>query len=209
MYKILGGDGKEYGPVTADTLRQWLAEGRANAQTMVLAEGGSNWVALGSLPEFAAAPVAPAWQGGVADPGLARDKARRLANPAGWALIVVGILGVLMSIGLVVWTLVAGVQSNPLMDQLMNSQASSDAARVGQKIGYTVALVIGIGWAAFIAFAGWKLRQLQSWGVALTGAILAVIPCCGSQFPLCILSLPIGIWAIVILCRNDVKSQFS
>ena len=31
MYKILGGDGKEYGPVLADTLRQWVREGRANA----------------------------------------------------------------------------------------------------------------------------------------------------------------------------------
>ena len=61
MYKILGGDGKEYGPVSADTLRQWMAEGRANAQTQVQPEGASGWVALGSLPEFAAvAAPAPA-----------------------------------------------------------------------------------------------------------------------------------------------------
>ena len=55
MYKILGADQKEYGPVSADQLRQWITEGRANAQTMVFAEGGTEWKALGSLPEFAQA----------------------------------------------------------------------------------------------------------------------------------------------------------
>ena len=47
MYKILGGDGKEYGPISADTLRQWVSEGRANAQTQVQVEGGTGWTALG------------------------------------------------------------------------------------------------------------------------------------------------------------------
>jgi hypothetical protein len=28
IYKIIGQDGKEYGPVTAEQLRQWIAEGR-------------------------------------------------------------------------------------------------------------------------------------------------------------------------------------
>lgn len=52
MYKILGGDGKEYGPISADTLKQWIAEGRANAQTQVQFEGSSAWTALGMVPEF-------------------------------------------------------------------------------------------------------------------------------------------------------------
>jgi hypothetical protein len=39
MYKIIGADGKEYGPITADQLRAWIVEGRANAQTKVLMEG--------------------------------------------------------------------------------------------------------------------------------------------------------------------------
>lgn len=55
MYKILGADQKEYGPVSADQLCQWIAEGRANTQTMVLAEGGMEWKALGALPEFSLA----------------------------------------------------------------------------------------------------------------------------------------------------------
>jgi len=54
MYKIVGADGHQYGPVTADQLRQWLAENRVNAQTLVQAEGATEWKPLGSLPEFGA-----------------------------------------------------------------------------------------------------------------------------------------------------------
>lgn len=52
MYKIIGADGKEYGHVTADQLRTWIAENRANAQTRVLPEGATEWKTLADLPEF-------------------------------------------------------------------------------------------------------------------------------------------------------------
>lgn len=55
MYKIIGADGKEYGPVSAEQLRQWLNEGRVNQQTRVLAEGSTDWKALSDQPEFAEA----------------------------------------------------------------------------------------------------------------------------------------------------------
>src|SRR5512141_655481 len=60
MYKIIGADGKEYGPATAEALRQWIAEGRANAQTKVLPEGATEWRTLGDLPDFAAVLAAMA-----------------------------------------------------------------------------------------------------------------------------------------------------
>ena len=53
MYKIIGADGREYGPVTADQLREWIAEGRANAQTRALAEGAAQWKPLIEYLEFA------------------------------------------------------------------------------------------------------------------------------------------------------------
>jgi hypothetical protein len=56
MYRILGADGREYGPVPAEQLRRWIAEGRANAETRVLAEGATDWKPLGSFPEFFTAP---------------------------------------------------------------------------------------------------------------------------------------------------------
>jgi hypothetical protein len=52
MYKIVGADRKEYGPVTSDQVRQWIAEGRANGQTIASFEG-SPWKPLSTFPEFA------------------------------------------------------------------------------------------------------------------------------------------------------------
>ena len=59
MYKIIGGDQREYGPITAEQLRQWIAEGRANAQTKVQVEGSSEWKPLASMPELASAVGPP------------------------------------------------------------------------------------------------------------------------------------------------------
>ena len=53
MYKIIGTDGQAYGPASTELIRQWLAEHRVNAQTLVQTEGGPEWKPLGSLAEFA------------------------------------------------------------------------------------------------------------------------------------------------------------
>jgi hypothetical protein len=55
MYKVMGTDGKEYGPVSAEVLREWVAQRRANGQTRVQAEGGAEWKPLSDYPEFTAA----------------------------------------------------------------------------------------------------------------------------------------------------------
>ena len=65
MYRIIGADGREYGPISGDQLRQWIAENRANATTRVLAEGATEWKTLGSLPEFSSHFPAGAPQGAI------------------------------------------------------------------------------------------------------------------------------------------------
>jgi len=52
MYKIIGIDGRQYGPVNAEQLRRWLAEGRVNAHTLVQMEGAAEWKPLSAFPEF-------------------------------------------------------------------------------------------------------------------------------------------------------------
>jgi len=54
MYKIIGTDGRQYGPVNADQIRRWLAENRIHAQSLVQSEGAQDWKPLFSLPEFTA-----------------------------------------------------------------------------------------------------------------------------------------------------------
>jgi uncharacterized membrane protein len=55
MYTIIGGDGKEYGPVTADQVRSWVAGGRANLQTKVKLEGTGEWKSVAEFPEITGA----------------------------------------------------------------------------------------------------------------------------------------------------------
>jgi hypothetical protein len=54
MYRIIGGDGKEYGPIGVEEVRRWVAEGRLNAQSLARPEeAAEGWRPLGSFPEFA------------------------------------------------------------------------------------------------------------------------------------------------------------
>jgi len=53
MFTIIGGDGKEYGPVTVEQIRGWIAAGRANLQTKAKALGSDEWRALADYAEFA------------------------------------------------------------------------------------------------------------------------------------------------------------
>ena len=61
-YLIIGGDGKEYGPVTEADVRQWIVEGRLSAQSRAKAESDAEFRELAQFPEFAMAfaPSAPA-----------------------------------------------------------------------------------------------------------------------------------------------------
>ena len=71
MYKIIGTDGKEYGPVTADQLRRWISEGRVNAHTRAQAEGSTEWQPISAFPEFALSlPELAAPAGGGVPPEL-------------------------------------------------------------------------------------------------------------------------------------------
>ena len=67
MYKIIGGDHKQYGPISAEDIRKWIAEGRLSAQSLAQAQGDIEWKQLSAFPEFAGAfasksatPSAPA-----------------------------------------------------------------------------------------------------------------------------------------------------
>jgi len=67
MYKIIGADQREYGPVTAEQLRQWIAEGRAGPQSLICPEDTTEWKPLREIPEFA---DALAGSGAAAPPGV-------------------------------------------------------------------------------------------------------------------------------------------
>jgi hypothetical protein len=96
MYKIIGADQKQYGPVSADEMRQWIAEGRVNAQTLIQAEGQTDWRPLSSFPEFAtAAQPIPSGTPLMSTPD---SNAPALVSGPATALMIVGIICVLVAL---------------------------------------------------------------------------------------------------------------
>jgi len=59
MYKIVGADNREYGPVSQEEVLQWIAQGRANARTIAKLEDGA-WKPLATFDEFRSALNIPA-----------------------------------------------------------------------------------------------------------------------------------------------------
>ena len=43
MYKLIGADAQGYSPVSAEQIRQWLAEGRVSSETKVQVKGEGEW----------------------------------------------------------------------------------------------------------------------------------------------------------------------
>ena len=96
MYRIIGKDGQQYGPVTTEQLRSWIAENRANAQTLVQAEGMQDWKTLAAFPEFAAdlrPPLASAGTPPTISPPL---YAAPILSPRAADKIPAGICGILL-----------------------------------------------------------------------------------------------------------------
>jgi TM2 domain-containing membrane protein YozV len=92
MYKIAGVDGQQYGPVSAEEIRHWIADKRVNAQSLVQTEGSPEWKPLGSFSEFASElkvvppPIAP-------PPSAVASRASNKI-PAGICGILLGSLGI-------------------------------------------------------------------------------------------------------------------
>ena len=87
MYRVLGTDQKEYGPVSAEQIHQWIRDRRLNAQSLIMAEGAVGWKPLSFYPEFAptlsaagmSAPVPPAQSGSAVFSGSAPQQTNSFA----------------------------------------------------------------------------------------------------------------------------------
>lgn len=200
MYKIIGADQKEYGPVTTDQLRQWIAEGRVNAQTLIQAEGQTGWQPLSAFPELAPglppSPITPPPAFGAAPAANAVDRVRAPAT----ALLVVGILLVVLALLSIVMNLAGFRQTpkfgNPQIDQYIQAMSGTPG---------TVMALVEVLIGGLVVFAALKFKRLESYGLVVAGTVLSMLPCTSSC---CCIGLPIGIWILVVLMKPEVKSAF-
>lgn len=91
MFNIIGADGKQYGPVSGDQVRQWIREGRANSLSQVQPASGGEWKSLGTLAEFAEVFAAPPGAPPPMSPPTVNNVSSRASNK-----IAAGICGILL-----------------------------------------------------------------------------------------------------------------
>ncbi len=214
MYKIIGADQKEYGPVTADQIRQWITEGRVNGQTRVQDAAGGDWKPLASVPEFATAvrpggpPLLPPTPGQISG---SREGALSAVKGPAIALIVNAILNLLLGLSSMVKLTVMRssidemLSRPPFNDPQIQSQMQTWMHMIYGPLGL-LSTALGLAVSVLILIGAMRMQGLRNYTLAYVCAILAMIPC---VTPCCLLGLGFGIWAVVVLNRPEIKAQFS
>lgn len=92
MFTILGADGKEYGPVSASKIAEWIAGGRANFATQARRAGDLEWRTLGDFVEFnPAATPPPLPESATVPPALSAPVTPAVATPPADSLVLAGL----------------------------------------------------------------------------------------------------------------------
>ncbi len=160
MYRIIGADGQQYGPVSADQMRQWIAEGRINAQTMALRAGDTQWQPVSAFPELVnASPHAqhnvetskPAVQkfNIFAILGLVAGCISFVGSPASFCCFCIGILSPLVGVVGIVLSIIGLVQIN----QNSATQKGKGLA-IGGLLVSILAVLISIAYFIFLIKVG-------------------------------------------------------
>ena len=214
-YTIIGGDQKPYSSVTPDDIRRWIADGRLNAQSLAREENDTEWRPLSAFPEFAdvfaASSAPPPLTAPVAGASEGQDAALQLVKGPAIGLKVTAILNIILA----AWSLVRMAIFPPRMEQFNSSLQQLNNPQLEQlfqkwmhmtygPLG-AVDSLLGLGLSVLILIGAARMQSLRSYEFALTAAILAMVPC---LTPCCLIGLPFGIWAVVVLSRAGVKSQF-
>jgi hypothetical protein len=124
-----------------------------------------------------------------------QDPATRVSAPA-IGLMVAGGLSAAFT---VLWMLIFGIAG---VAAFADKQTADALPGVGVMMGFGV---IKLALDALTIYAGWQMRLLRGWGLSMAGAISAMLPCSVC----CLLGLPMGIWALIVLIDNDVKAAFN
>jgi uncharacterized membrane protein YuzA (DUF378 family) len=218
MYFIIGGDGKQYGPISEVELRKWVAEGRLNQQSMARGENDTEFRSLATFPELAALFGISSEAPGIA-PVLgvnlgSREMALQKVTVPAIGLMVSSSICILESLynllelhnsAQKIQEMESQMQAlnNPQLDQFFQQMAHLFTGPLGYA-NVILQLVIGI----LVLMGAIKMKSLRSFEFSIAAAILSVLPCIN---PCCgwIIGLIFGIWAISVLSKPAVKSQFT
>jgi hypothetical protein len=136
----------------------------------------------------------------------------KVAAPAIGLLVVAILSGLFTLLGLFGgalndWMLKMFENANLPPDQMEQIREAMAQNAAGNAMGYLF-LAINIAAAVLIAVGALKMKSLESYGLAMTASILAMVPCIGTSSCCCVIGLPIGLWALIVLMDKDVKAAF-
>ncbi len=205
-------NGQQKGPVTQDQLDELARQGTIKADSLVWTNGMANWLPYSQArPGSGAAPVATVGGAAYAPSMPAGDQetvAREKVKGPAIAMIVNGGLIILMTLWGIAKYLITGPEPMPDLPPETPQwmvQALESAKMFNGPLGLATNVVAFIAGVAII-FGSVKMMKLQSRGLAMTAAIISMIPCLTGCC--CIIGLPFGIWAMVVLNKPEVKSSF-
>jgi hypothetical protein len=116
--------------------------------------------------------------------------------------MVVGILALALS----ALSLVLNLAGAGAMAANAGGHGGGDPAEaVGHAVGGVLGAALGLVWGGLVTGGAVQMRRMQSYGLAMTACIIAMLPCNAC----CILGLPFGIWGLTVLNRPEVKEAFS
>lgn len=130
---------------------------------------------------------------------------KKVQPPAIALLVVAALTALLFVVSLFSneWILQAVEQADMPEEQL---EQFREMLSKSSMLGNIVGAILNLGGAALIAFGAWRMKAMKSYGFAITSSILAMIPCFTSCC--CLIGLPVGIWALIVLLDKDVKAAF-
>lgn len=223
MYYIQGADQKEYGPVSADQLRQWITENRLNRFSPARADGDSLWKTLGDFPEFAdvlgALPAAPASASSTepsqpsqnsgfrtSTPGISESVIDQKLKIPAIGIITTGALGGLLSLYGVIATLLGSNKNAEIPPGMPPEAAALLKKYLSVMETFNLPLnLLALVMSVVTLMAGIRMLQRRSYGLVMTGVIIGMLPCLSAC---CCTGLPFGIWALVVLSNEEVRKSF-
>ena len=196
MYKIIGADGKEYGPVSIAQLKQWLAQRRINPQTRIQSPGSSEWRPASEVPELAdlfTSTTNPPAQG--APPLLGVAAAPSRSKGLAVASFVLGLCSIVLCL-----SLVAGLPAI-ILGHVARRRAVRSPERYGGKGLATSGVVLGYCGIFLTLLIATLFIQSQSQSVRMNRARPARRPVSDCENNLRQIGLAFKVWA---LDHNDV-----
>jgi|WetSurMetagenome_2_1015567.scaffolds.fasta_scaffold454739_1 hypothetical protein len=194
-YKILGGDGNQYGPVELDGIQSWVREGRVGPTTQVQRSDRADWLPANRITEIQVQPEAepnPAPVPAVAptaDPVLEHLE-KQVKSGASWFYWIAG-LSLVNSV-----VTLAGGHGGFVIGLGVTQVIDLLAASIGGA-GMAVAIVLDLLAAGLFVLFGVFANRRQAWGF-VAGMVLYALD--GLVFLLLGGWLAVGFHAFALFC---------